>query len=429
MLKPASLQQVVEGGLCTGCGICESMMGRERIRMQLSSAGHMRPAFLEEPTDRERARLISVCPGRTVHGPGTKAREPGTAVHPIWGPVRAISRAWAADPSIRHHAAAGGVLTALAVFLIESQRVDAVVHVRASEEAPMLSEALVSRTRSEVLSGAQSRYGPSSPLVHVNALLDEGIRFAVVAKPCDISAIRNLQRQDARAAARIPYLLTIFCGGVVNSGVTEKIAASAGIEAGDVSLFRFRGEGWPGMTRVEGRDGTVLELTYRQAWFDPQPWRYDIQWRCKICPDAIGELADLSVPDGWVLDPQGRPLHDEAPGVNAVLERTAAGSELMAASIGAGYLETADLPPREFELMHHDHRTRKLGEPARLAALLLCRAATPDVRGYRMAAAARRAPWKLLWSQLWGALRRVRAGQATERLDPPAQPSRTSEYG
>ncbi len=412
---PATLADVVRGGLCTGCGICASLAGPERITMQLSARGDARPRFCGPLSADEDRRLLAVCPGVNVVGPDPAAQEAGTTLDPIWGPMRSLRRGWAVDPAVRHRAAAGGSLTALAMFLLDSGRVDAVLHVRASPTAPMLTEAHVSRTAVEAVDGAQSRYGPAAPLVHVRALLDAGDRFAVVAKPCDITAIRNLAREDARIATQVPYLLTIFCGGAPNAGTAERIAAYHGLEPDDVDVFRWRGEGWPGPTHVESKAGESFDLTYAEAWFDrSRPWRYDVQWRCKICPDAIGEVADVSCPDGWLLDSSGRPQHEEAPGVNGIVERTRAGSELIAAAAAAGYLELAPLSRSEFERMHADHRARKLGEPARLAALIATRAARPRVVGYRLLHAVRHAPLSLLRAQFLGAVRRLRQGQARE---------------
>lgn len=364
MKQITSLREVVAGGLCTGCGICESLAGPERIEMRMADNGHMRPLFKTELEAEEDARLVSVCPGATARGPEPAAIESGTTLDPVWGPMRGLARGWAADPKVRHHAAAGGALTALACFLLDTGRVDAVVHVRTSTANPMLTDAHVSTTADEVIQGAQSRYGPSAPLVHVRRLLDEGVRSAVVAKPCDIAAIRNLAGRDPRVDEQVPYLLTLFCGGVPSIFTAEKIARFHGVSPGEVSLFRWRGEGWPGPTHVETNGGRSFDLTYEEAWFDEtMPWRYDVQWRCKICPDAIGELADVSCPDGWVLSDDGRPLHEEAAGVNVLLERTQAGSELVAAAIEGGYLGSAPLSRGEFEAMHADHRQRKLGEP------------------------------------------------------------------
>lgn len=416
-MRPSTLQDVVGGGLCTGCGICESLAGAGRITMRPAPGGQLRPQIAADLGPEEQARLVAVCPGATAAGPGGEPVEPGTTVDPVWGPLRRLTRAWAADPEIRHRAAAGGALTALACFLLDAGRVDAIVHVRASTERPMLTDALISRTSEEAIGGAQSRYGPAASLVHVQRLLDGGDRFAVIAKPCDVAAIRNLARQDPRVREQVPYLLTLFCGGVPNLQTAERITAHHGLAPEEVALFRWRGNGWPGPTRVESVAGDAHELTYDATWFDPSvPWRYDVQWRCKICPDATGELADLSCPDGWILGDDGRPVHAEAPGVNAIVERTAAGSELVAAATAAGYLELAPLSRPDFDAMHHDQHQRRLGEPARLAALRVTGAAAPRVTGYRLGAAARRAGPRLLIGQFRGALRRIRAGQAQEPL-------------
>lgn len=420
MSVTTSLRDVVTGGLCAGCGMCASIAGPESIQMRLAETGQMRPVFLAELGAEEDARLVDVCPGATARGPVAAAVESGTKLDAVWGPMRGLTRGWAADPEVRHLAAAGGALTALACFLLDSRRVDAVVHVRASTANPMLTDAHVSTTAEEAIQGAQSRYGPSAPLLDVRRLLDEATRFAVIAKPCDIAAVRNLARQDPRVERQVPYLLSIFCGGVPSSLTAEKIARSHGLAPSEVSMLRWRGEGWPGFTHVEATDGRSFDLTYEQTWFDGSaPWGYDVQWRCKICPDAIGELADVACPDGWLLDEAGEPTHEEAPGVNVLLERTEAGSELVAAAIEGGYLHSAPLARGEFEAMHSDHRERRMGEPARLAALEETGAASPLVEDYRIDEARELADPELLESQFEGAVRRIRAGQARETLLVP----------
>jgi len=44
------LEAVVSQGLCTGCGICESMLGRDNVDMQLTSFGQLRPRSSENST-------------------------------------------------------------------------------------------------------------------------------------------------------------------------------------------------------------------------------------------------------------------------------------------------------------------------------------------------------------------------------------------
>ncbi|MDP9399860.1 MAG: Coenzyme F420 hydrogenase/dehydrogenase, beta subunit C-terminal domain [Actinomycetota bacterium] len=406
------LTDVVTGGLCSGCGICASIAGHAGVEMALSPVGQLRPRVPPDLDPALERLAVDACPGATIIGP-RPAR--GVPVHPVWGPVAALHRAWAADEAVRFHAAAGGTLTALGRFLLEAGEVDAVLHVRASASRPMHTDAVVSTTPDEVLAGAQSRYGPAAPLVHVRRLLDEGRRFAVVAKPCDLNAVRNLARRDPRVDAQVPFLLTIFCGGVPSVRMAEQMAAHHGLGPQDVARFRFRGEGWPGPTRVEAHDGRAYDLSYDEAYYaQGAPWRYDMQWRCKTCPDAIGEVADVACPDGWLLDEAGRPAHHEAPGVNLAIARTPRGAALLERASAAGALVLAPLALEEVTVLHADHLPRKLEHPARRAALLLTGQPRPYVRRYRTLRTLRLAGARRTLRALAGTVRRVRRGANRE---------------
>lgn len=298
-----TIEDVVSAGLCTGCGLCASIAG-PAISMGINIEGNMRPFAKNEVGDEENAQIIATCPGLSLQGPG---RPEGVTVHPVFGPMRQIYRSWSNDPIVRHKAAAGGTLTALGRCLLDSGRVDAVLHVRVDDRKPWLTTSTVSMSPDEVLAGSQSRYGPSSPLVNVHRLLDEGKRFAVIAKPCDISAVRALGRIDPRVERLIPYMLTMFCGGVPKVQMAKAIMRHHGVDEQDVEVFRFRGDGWPGPIRVQTRDRTIYDLPY-PGWHGKK-FSYEVQFRCKVCPDAVGEVADISAPDGWILR-DGKPIYD-----------------------------------------------------------------------------------------------------------------------
>ena len=369
MNERIDLRTIVSYGLCAGCGLCESLAGADSVEMAVTSVGQMRPQVKREIAEETMAAIRAVCPGLVVTGPSTEQLADRGAMHDVWGPIRTVVRGWSTHPELRLRSAAGGAMTALGCFMLESGKVDAVLHVRASTQRPQDSDAIVSRTPEEVRSGAQSRYGPSAPLRHVHRLLDEGLRFAVLAKPCDVAAVRALGRIDSRVEAQIPYLITIFCGGVPTRHTAERVARYHGVEPDELSVFRWRGNGWPGPTHVESHDGRAFDLTYDQTWFDASmPWTYDVQFRCKICPDAIGELSDVSCPDAWVMV-DGKSIHAEAPGANLFIARTRAGEALVAEAIAAGAIETEPFEVDDIDRQHADHIDRKLENPARVRAL------------------------------------------------------------
>jgi coenzyme F420 hydrogenase subunit beta len=417
IVEARNLETVVAHGLCAGCGICESMAGRDRVEMRLTSYGQLRPKVMGPIDPILLGQVLEVCPGLHVSGPEPFKPSEAGRLDPVWGPIKSLHRAWAADEAIRFRAAAGGSLTELGRYLLKSGEVEAILHVRASKSEPALSEAHISTTIEEVAEGSQSRYGPAAPLVHVKTLLDKGLRFAVIAKPCDIAAIRNLARLDGRIKTQIPYCLSIFCGGLPTVHTAYKIAAYQGVRPNELGVLRWRGNGWPGPTHIETKDGRAYDLPYDKVWYDPGvPWTYDIQFRCKICPDAIGELADVACPDGWVMA-DGKPIHKEAPGVNIAIARTEAGQSLVerAAAAGELRLDAFDLP--SLHAMHSDHLERKLGFPARSLGMALAGEPRLQARGYRALAAVVRAGLMGNWRAFRGALRRARAGANREPLD------------
>ena len=412
-MRVRDLETVVEYGLCAGCGLCESMAGRERVEMVMSDGRYLRPK-VRETLDRDLLnRILAACPGINLHGHGAEVAGPGGGLHLIWGPHASISRGYAADPAIRFKAAAGGVMTALSLYLLESGQVDCIVHVGAEQDAPMHTESRVSTSRQQVIDGAQSRYGPAPPLDNVMRLLDEGKRFAVAAKPCDVAAMRNLARLDPRVDKQVPYLLTIFCGGVPTLKTARTIAGSYGVTEDELDVFRFRGEGWPGMTHLHTKDGRGFELTYDEVWYEDQPWSYDIQFRCKICPDAIGELADVSLPDSWIMI-DGEPTHAEGEGWNVILARTAKGAALVEAAVAAGYIEREPYRLEEFDSQHKEHAWRKQAALGRGLGLAARGQPRPNYRNFRLLRCAISGGLRSSWRNFSGMLRRVRQGRNRE---------------
>ena len=410
------LQTIVSHGLCASCGLCESIAGRKRVEMKLTSFAQMRPQVREDLDEATMAKIRAVCPGITVTGPDPEQVADKGVMHDIWGPIRTMHRGWSTNEDLRFASAAGGAMTALGCFLLETGEVDAVVHVRASKERPFETDALVSRTPEEVRSGAQSRYGPAAPLRHVMDLLDQGLRFAVLAKPCDVAAIRNLGKVDPRVEGQIPYLVTIFCGGLPTEQTARKVAGYHGVSAEEVSVFRWRGNGWPGPTHVETHDGRVYDLSYDFVWYTERvPWSYDIQFRCKVCPDAIGELADVSCPDSWVMV-DGKPIHAEADGANLFIARTRQGEKLVAAAAAAGAIHLDPFTIEELDAQHADHVARKIENPARVRALGLEGEPEPVYANFRAGRMVELAGAERDAAAEAGARRRIKQGANLEPL-------------
>jgi coenzyme F420 hydrogenase subunit beta len=378
---PLSIEAIVEAGLCIGCGLCRSI-APEAIIMEMSAEGAILPALRRALTTHELDVVNQVCPGIRVEGrseTGSAAARQDT----IWGPAILMAEGYARDPEVRFRCSAGGATSALGIHLLESREVDFILHVRASRSEPMRSEAHLSTTRVDVLEGAGSRYGPAAPLVDLLQLLDRGRPFAVMGKPCDISAVQNLSRRDPRVDALIRYRIAIVCGGASAFGLSLDLIERFGLRESEVSLLRYRGYGNPGRTRVEASDGRAFEVTYNDLWADEAKWR--IFFRCKICADAIGESADIAISDVW---PGGGPSGEDA-GFNGFIARTERGAGLIRRAVEAGALTLVrDMDFRDFDRVQPHQVRKKQAITARLAALSDAGFPVPDYRELRLDAAA-----------------------------------------
>jgi coenzyme F420 hydrogenase subunit beta len=305
------------------------------------------------------------------------------------------------------------VLTALGQFILASGRAKFILHVAASPAEPMRTERRLSFDAASVLEGAGSRYGPAATLVDFTALLDRGEPFALIAKPCDVAAVRNLARIDPRVDRYLRYALTFVCGGASDLTKSEEVASGLGIHQDELSLFRYRGNGCPGPARMETKDGRAFELTYQQMWADEATW--GIQPRCKICPDAIGQSADLAASDVW---PGGSPAADDA-GFNGIIVRSARGLDLYRAAVAAGaiVLEPRDVSFRDFDDFqpHQVHKRRAVW--ARLVGMQAAGLAVPQTVNLHLTDCARLNSVRENLDEARGARRRAREGKLGE---PPA---------
>ena len=286
------LNAISEQGLCIGCGLCESLAGRDRIRVVKNQRGDLRPVVFGELDHGLVDRIYRVCPGTHVAGMPKRLMDAGCKVDNVWGAWRRIVRAWASDPEVRHEGATGGVLTALARYLLTSGRVAFVLHTRTSTTDPAFGEQQLSFDEADVMRAAGSRYGPTATLIDLPEILERGEPFAFIGKPCDIGALRNYAEYDERVGTLVKYWLTPVCGGYMPSQPRDRVLRQFGIDPEKLTGLRYRGRGCPGPTRIETSDGTE-ELHYLDFWGEDSS-QWSLPFRCKICPDGIGRRSPRS---------------------------------------------------------------------------------------------------------------------------------------
>lgn len=371
-----SLTEVVETGYCIGCGLCEAL-GANKVSMQYTALGSLRPHGLEYLNEAQQSRLLAACPGVSASSKQTSGV--GFSVDMIWGQYADMRYAWAGDDEVRYKAATGGVLTALGQFLLSSHQVDFILQVAADPAAPMRNRWVISETPEQVLNATASRYSPTAPLAGLEIALAREQSFAIIAKPCDLNALHNLSLVDSRIDRYCLYRLALVCGGQSRLSKSEATLKSLGLNEQQVRIFRHRGHGNPGATYIETKDDQRYELSYSDLWGDESGW--DLETRCKFCPDALGEAADIVAADVW---PGGSPSGEDA-GFNGIVVRSACGQALLSAAHKAEVLELGEaITPAQFnEFQPHQVRKKQALVP-RMAAMLDSGYAVIKTQGLRL---------------------------------------------
>jgi coenzyme F420 hydrogenase subunit beta len=412
--EPLSLLEIVENGLCIGCGLCRSIAAPAEIEMVMTPEGRERPVTRGVLAKSTLARINAVCPGTRIEGPDVRRSSDRVESDPVWGSVERLVIGHATDPAVRCRGSSGGVLTALGQFLLRSGRVKFILHVAASRSAPMRSERRLSFDAAAVLDAAGSRYGPVTPLADFSQILDRGEPFALIAKPCDVTAVRNLARLDPRVDQHMRYALAFVCGGASDLTKSEQVLQRFVIREDELELFRYRGYGNPGPNRVETKDGRAFELSYRQMWEDEDRWM--IQPRCKICPDAIGQAADIVASDAWLNG--GPAVDDEA--LNGIWVRTRRGLELFDAAVAEGAITIKrESSFAEFDVLQSHQVRKRRAVWARLKGMEIAGKPVPEVVGLRLEECARPNSLSENLAEGRGAYRRAKSGRLGEPCPAP----------
>jgi len=337
MTQINNLEDIVKNGLCIGCGICQSISGKDFIEISMSSKGRLEPKEVKKISSETFKKILNVCPGAVVEGLPEDQISIESKNDLVWGYYLSLFYAWSKDEKIRFESSTGGLLNGLSLYLLESKKVKFILHTVTNPEKPMRSISKLSYNKEDLLnSNSCSRYGPASPLDKFHEALNLNQPFVFVGKPCDISAIRQLSKIDGRVKKLCKYLLTLVCGGSTEFTKSQDFIESFKVKEDELSIFRYRGFGNPGKMYIKTKDGREHDKEYNSFWGEESTWR--VHFRCKICPDAIGESCDIAALDTW----RGGSPKGEDEGFNAVIVRTKKGLDLLNDAISAGYIKKSD---------------------------------------------------------------------------------------
>lgn len=348
---------------CTGCGLCSSIFDNV---LTMDSDGFPKV----QVTNQNLLHFCeNVCPANGKH---LSKQEDSS-----WGRYVNVYEGYALDNVIRFKAASGGVTTAVAVYLLETKKVDGVIQIGASKN-PYETKVYCSTTKEEIIAHSASRYIASSPLEDFIKIVSRGKLYAFVGRPCDIIVLNNFLQIEPQYKNNIFCTLSFFCAGAPSMRASQLLAETLSVEPNEVASIQYRGNGWPGKATVISKDGIKHEMDYIDSWNNILG--RDIRKICKFCTDGVGEVADISSGDLWYLDTQNKPLFDERPGRNVTFARSKIGNTILKDAMKQGYVHLTSYEEHlnELKFVQPNHAVRKQLLYPRCMAMKLMNKSVPN---------------------------------------------------
>lgn len=376
---------------CCGCGLCGgSVDGKENDK------GYFRPNLEAINGDFD----FSVCYCNNLR----KNVDNG-----LWGKYEKLYYGFSNNKEVRKKASSGGMLTEIAAYLLESKKADVVIQVSRKKEDAMKTEVVFSKSRTDVLACAGSRYTASSALLGILERMEKGKKYAVIGKPCDISVLRNYMEKKTELKQQIICLLSFFCGGTPSFQANEKLLQSMSLRRDRVTDFTYRGNGWPGETVGVNADGTEHKAKYEESW--GKILGRDLQDICRFCWEGVGESADISCGDGWYIV-DGKPSFEENDGRNIVIARSELGVNILKHMEAQKRVTLAKIKDeKEVQLAQPGQLMRKAAMFSRVLAMRLLRKQVPEYSIFKLLPYTKYLSFTHNFKMFGGTIRRIKNGQ------------------
>ncbi|HZD64617.1 MAG TPA: Coenzyme F420 hydrogenase/dehydrogenase, beta subunit C-terminal domain [Acidimicrobiales bacterium] len=287
--------EVVTSGLCTGCAGCVVACPYDVLHYD-DTDGVYRPWKVEEAGGPENCthgeRGCTLC---TRACPRFRAWEPETDTYLFGRPrevteVEGVSKdivlARATDPVLAETGQDGGLVSALLIWALEHDYVDAaLVSYLEGDGTSWKAVPGVARTRDDVLAAAGSRYTYSANVMaYPEALAAGAERMALVGMGCQASVPPVMSaRRTGKVARRLTLSIGLLCSKTFDDSIfPELFEARYGLAREDMVKMNIKG-----VIQVWMRDGSYHEVSLKEA----QAWTRE---GCKLCPDFGAEHADIS---------------------------------------------------------------------------------------------------------------------------------------
>lgn len=328
--------------LCVGCGACLGICPTNAINLKTIHG------MITVDFDYSRCTncdlCIKACPAlSSFYGENL-------TITTILGRIEKVFFSYSTDGNIRYHAASGGVITSLALYMLKQKIVDKVLVTKMDgfKATPTLTD-----NKNDIVSAQGSIYFKTFSLRILKKLLSnlkKGKRICIVGLPCQISTLKKaLEGFEDKL-----YFIGLICNHVNGNWYLHHIIKKYLPKNAKPIAIGPRKDGWPGQIKISfklNNDSKELAVPQSKFWGILPLLNISSPLGCLLCADHLASNADIVAGDAWHPKFTGKNLS----GVSIVVARTKRGLKLVEQAIKDGtlYAEKAEL--RDFIVPHGHH--------------------------------------------------------------------------
>ncbi len=315
------LQDVIDQGLCTGCGAC--VTGCPYI-----VANEGRIVAMDKCTIAE-GDCYKHCPRTYTDMNAVSQKIFGApCAHNEVGHALDIHMARSRDTEITEKGQDGGTVTTLLALALEEEMIDVVVCTKMDEDK--VARGYLARSREELLRCAGSSYEASFALEAYRGIPKESTeKLAIVGLGCQVEALGKIKNHPAKNSANpenIKLTVGLFCGWALRPDIFHPYLKEL-CDPSEAIKFDIPHAPYYTFDVYTRSDRKSVSLDDIRPYINPA---------CQYCWDMTAEFSDISVGSAG----------SKFPGWNTVIIRTKTGAALMDLAKAKGILETRALPDR-----------------------------------------------------------------------------------
>lgn len=282
---------VIDNNLCVSCGTCIGVC--PACVLQVSDVGE--PVLVKACNNC--GECVRFCPVLNFNFKEFRAYHITRKFDPFIGGYDDILFGETKDAEVWWKAAGGGVVSSMLISALKKGIISGAIVVQIDRNNNMRAKSFIARTREEILFAAQSKYIPTNVNSILTELKKENGVFALVGLPCQIQAIKMLQKNGPKwVSQKIKYVIGLYCGYTLKMSFVKYLLYRSGITEVDIKNIAFR-------VKLNRRTSALVIDTYTGRNIRLPKDLYNCLFYlfpkigCLYCMDYTAEFSDISVGD------------------------------------------------------------------------------------------------------------------------------------